>query len=163
MQNGEWNLVWISPGLNRLVRFRYFNRDVECIRTFFRRRFKYESAIYPRFKGSIGEGGKDEFRLDVVVEASGFGRREMKVLEQVWTPLVLTSFVLMLGSTRSLSRRASLSLSLMVRARKRKMKKRMKMEGMKWRIRQEGKTGNKLKTSYRGILWTRGQLQLIRS
>lgn len=60
----------------------YFNRDVECIRTFFRRRFKYESAIYPRFKGTIGEGGKDEFRLDVVVEASGFGRREMKVLEQ---------------------------------------------------------------------------------
>ncbi|KAI9445193.1 RIO1-domain-containing protein [Lactarius indigo] len=60
----------------------YFNRDVECIRTFFRRRFKYESAIYPRFKGSIGEGGKDGFRLDVIVEASGFGRREMKVLEQ---------------------------------------------------------------------------------
>jgi len=60
----------------------YFNRDVECIRAFFRRRFKYESAIYPRFKGSIGDGGKDEFRLDVVVEASGFGRREMKVLEQ---------------------------------------------------------------------------------
>ncbi|KAF8271389.1 RIO1-domain-containing protein [Lactarius quietus] len=60
----------------------YFNRDVECIRTFFRRRFKYESAIYPRFKATIGEGGKDEFRLDVVVEASGFGRREMKVLEQ---------------------------------------------------------------------------------
>ncbi|KAH8998976.1 RIO1-domain-containing protein [Lactarius hatsudake] len=60
----------------------YFNRDVECIRTFFRRRFKYESAIYPRFKGTIGEGGEDDFRLDVVVEASGFGRREMKVLEQ---------------------------------------------------------------------------------
>ncbi|KAH9082073.1 RIO1-domain-containing protein [Lactarius deliciosus] len=60
----------------------YFNRDVECIRTFFRRRFKYESAIYPRFKGTIGGGGKDDFRLDVVVEASGFGRREMKVLEQ---------------------------------------------------------------------------------
>ncbi|KAH9029215.1 RIO1-domain-containing protein [Lactarius hengduanensis] len=60
----------------------YFNRDVECIRTFFQRRFKYESAIYPRFKGTIGEGGQDDFRLDVVVEASGFGRREMKVLEQ---------------------------------------------------------------------------------
>ena len=154
MQNGEWNLVWDSPGLNRLVRFRYFNRDVECIRTFFRRRFKYESAIYPRFKGTIGEGGKDEFRLDVVVETSGFGRREMKVLEQVWIPLVLTNFVLMFGSTRSLSRRASLSLSLSltVRARKMKMKRGVKMGGMKWRIRQEGKTRNKLKTSYRGIL-----------
>ncbi|KAI0257553.1 RIO1-domain-containing protein [Lactifluus subvellereus] len=63
----------------------YFNRDVECIRTFFRRRFRYESAIYPRFKSTIGDGSKDDdnFRLDVVVEASGFGRREMRALEQV--------------------------------------------------------------------------------
>jgi hypothetical protein len=165
MQNGKWNLVWNSTGLNRLVRFRYFNRDVECIRAFFRRRFKYESAIYPRFKGTIGEGGKDEFRLDVVVEASGFGRREMKVLEQVWTPLVLTSIVLMLGSTRSLSRRASPSRNLMVTVRKmkRRTKRRMRMGGMKWRIHQVEKTRNRLKTSYRGILGTRGQLQLIRS
>jgi RIO kinase 2 len=65
------------------LRFRYFNRDVECIRTFFRRRFRYESAIYPKFKSTVGNGSKDGFRLDVVVEASGFGRREMKVLEQV--------------------------------------------------------------------------------
>jgi RIO kinase 2 len=57
---------------------------VECIRAFFRRRFRYESAIYPRFKSTVGDGGKDDgFRLDVIVEASGFGRREMKVLEQV--------------------------------------------------------------------------------
>lgn len=62
----------------------YFNRDVECIRAFFRRRFRYESAIYPRFKSTVGDGSsKDEgFRLDIIVEASGFGRREMKVLEQ---------------------------------------------------------------------------------
>jgi len=60
----------------------YFNRDVECIRTFFRRRFRYESAIYPKFKSTVGDGSKEGFRLDVVVEASGFGRREMKVLEQ---------------------------------------------------------------------------------
>ena len=67
------------------VGFRYFNRDVECIRAFFRRRFRYESAIYPRFKSSVGDGSskEDGFRLDVIVEASGFGRREMKVLEQV--------------------------------------------------------------------------------
>jgi hypothetical protein len=166
MQNGKWNLVWNSTGLNRLVRFRYFNRDVECIRAFFRRRFKYESAIYPRFKGTIGEGGKDEFRLDVVVEASGFGRREMKVLEQVWTPLgVPTSSVLTLGSTRSLSRRDSptRSRSLMVTVTKRKRRMRMRMRGMKRRIRQEGKTQNKLKTSHRGFLRARGQLELIRS
>ncbi|KAI0067723.1 RIO1-domain-containing protein [Artomyces pyxidatus] len=60
----------------------YFNRDVECIRTFFRRRFRYESAIYPRFKSTLNEGGEAEFKLDVVVAASGFGRREMRVLEE---------------------------------------------------------------------------------
>ena len=158
--------MWNSTGLNRLERFRYFNRDVECIRAFFRRRFKYESAIYPRFKGTIGEGGGDEFRLDVVVEASGFGRRDMKVLEQVWTPRVLTSFVLMLGSMRSPPRKDSLtrSRSLMVTVTKRRRRRRRRrMGGMKWKIRQEGKAQNKLKTSYRGILRARGQLQLIRS
>lgn len=63
---------------------RYFNRDVECIRTFFRRRFKYESKIYPRFRTILKEGdGETDFQLDVVVEASGFGRREMKVLQEV--------------------------------------------------------------------------------
>ncbi|KAI0274644.1 RIO1 family-domain-containing protein [Gloeopeniophorella convolvens] len=60
----------------------YFNRDVECIRTFFRRRFRYESAIYPRFKSTVSDGDTEGFRLDVVVEASGFGRREMKALEE---------------------------------------------------------------------------------
>jgi RIO kinase 2 len=59
---------------------------VECIRTFFKRRFRYESALYPRFKSTLSEGdaadGK-EFRLDVVVAASGFGRKEMQVLEEV--------------------------------------------------------------------------------
>ncbi|KAF9242874.1 RIO1 family-domain-containing protein [Melanogaster broomeanus] len=53
----------------------YFNRDVECIRTFFRRRFKYESALYPRFK--VIKAGDDKegegFRLDVM---------EQKVLQE---------------------------------------------------------------------------------
>ncbi|TFY83594.1 hypothetical protein EWM64_g426 [Hericium alpestre] len=60
----------------------YFNRDVECIRRFFRRRFRYESAIYPRFRSTMNEAGEDDFQLDVVVSASGFGRKEMKVLEE---------------------------------------------------------------------------------
>ena len=79
------------------VGFRYFNRDVECIRAFFRRRFRYESAIYPRFKSAVSDGsGKDDgFRLDVIVEASGFGRREMKVLEQVWGSFVYVNCALM--------------------------------------------------------------------
>ncbi|KAL1670632.1 RIO1 family-domain-containing protein [Schizophyllum commune] len=61
----------------------YFNRDVECIRTFFRRRFRYESALYPRFKTTVAKDGEGPgFQLDVEVAASGFGRREMKVLEE---------------------------------------------------------------------------------
>jgi RIO kinase 2 len=66
---------------------RYFNRDVECIRTFFRRRFEYESALYPRFKSTLKEKENgvegEDFRLDVVVAASGFKRRDMQMLEEV--------------------------------------------------------------------------------
>ncbi|KAF8633666.1 hypothetical protein AX15_001315 [Amanita polypyramis BW_CC] len=61
----------------------YFNRDVDCIRTFFRRRFQYESSLYPRFSKVLSEGLEPgSFRLDVVVEASGFGRKDMRVLEE---------------------------------------------------------------------------------
>ncbi|KAG6911913.1 hypothetical protein DXG01_000160 [Tephrocybe rancida] len=62
----------------------YFNRDVECIRTFFKRRFQYESALYPKFRKTMAEENPedgDNFRLDVVVAASGFGRKDQKVLE----------------------------------------------------------------------------------
>lgn len=64
---------------------RYFNRDVECIRTFFRRRFKYESALYPRFKTVKAEsnGEHDGFRLDVMVAASGFAKKDQNTLEEV--------------------------------------------------------------------------------
>ena len=80
------------PNSKRRPWYRYFNRDVECIRTFFRRRFRYESNLYPRFRSTInrneGErGAKDGdaggFRLDVVVAASGFKHNEQKVLEEV--------------------------------------------------------------------------------
>lgn len=64
-----------------MTSLRYFNRDVECIRTFFKRRFRYESALYPRFRKTMEE--EDGFKLDVMVEASGFGRKEMKMLEEV--------------------------------------------------------------------------------
>ena len=65
---------------------RYFNRDVECIRRFFRRRFRYESSIYPRFrtiKAEKSEDGSDEWHLDLVVCASGYDKGEQKVLEEV--------------------------------------------------------------------------------
>ncbi|KAH8914706.1 RIO1-domain-containing protein [Atractiella rhizophila] len=61
----------------------YFNRDVECIRKFFRKRFNYESNVWLRFSTILKEG-KREFELDVEVEASGWkGGKEGKVLEDV--------------------------------------------------------------------------------
>ncbi|KAF8140195.1 RIO1 family-domain-containing protein [Boletus edulis] len=62
----------------------YFNRDVECIRKFFKRRFKYESALYPRFNAVKPNDDKEGggFRLDVVVAASGFTKKDQKVLEE---------------------------------------------------------------------------------
>lgn len=65
------------------VTVRYFNRDVDCIRTFFKRRFRYQSALYPRFRKTVEDSGKQVFDLDVIVEASGFGRKELKALEEV--------------------------------------------------------------------------------
>ncbi|SCZ87391.1 BZ3500_MvSof-1268-A1-R1_Chr2-2g04857 [Microbotryum saponariae] len=58
----------------------YFNRDVSCIRTFFLRRFKYESALYPRFSTIMSEGAR-EFDLDVEVAASGFTKGDREVLQ----------------------------------------------------------------------------------
>lgn len=60
----------------------YFNRDVDCIRRFFRRRFKYESSVYPKFTTNLRDGVR-EFDLDVEVAASGFSKGERKVLEEV--------------------------------------------------------------------------------
>ncbi|CDO76638.1 hypothetical protein BN946_scf184868.g52 [Trametes cinnabarina] len=63
----------------------YFNRDVECIRRFFKRRFRYESSIYPRFRAINNEksgDGSEEWHLDLVVAASGYNQGEQKVLEE---------------------------------------------------------------------------------
>ena len=69
---------------DKLNCFRYFNRDVECIRTFFKRRFRYESSLYPRFRKTLEDPDQGPgFKLDVMVEASGFGKKDMKVLEEV--------------------------------------------------------------------------------
>ncbi|KAG6914584.1 hypothetical protein DXG01_016440 [Tephrocybe rancida] len=46
--------------------------------------FQYESALYPRFRKTMAEENSedgDNFRLDVVVAASGFERKDQKVLE----------------------------------------------------------------------------------
>ncbi|KAF9157565.1 hypothetical protein DFQ26_008597 [Actinomortierella ambigua] len=56
----------------------YFNRDVECIRVFFKRRFQYESLLYPKFKLDT----ERQFDLDVQVAASGFTKKQQQELEQ---------------------------------------------------------------------------------
>ncbi|KAI1293347.1 hypothetical protein EDD11_008434 [Mortierella claussenii] len=56
----------------------YFNRDVECIRVFFKRRFQYESLLYPKFKLDT----EREFALDVQVAASGFTKEKQQELEK---------------------------------------------------------------------------------
>ena len=58
----------------------YFNRDVECIRVFFKRRFGYESLLYPKFTKKHIER---EFDLDVQVAASGFTKKHQQELEEV--------------------------------------------------------------------------------
>ncbi|XP_066994504.2 serine/threonine-protein kinase RIO2 [Anabrus simplex] len=51
----------------------YFNRDVNCIRDFFKRRFGYESSLSPSFSDVMRED-----TLDVEVAASGFTRQMEK-------------------------------------------------------------------------------------
>ncbi|XGW24307.1 hypothetical protein V3C99_006031 [Haemonchus contortus] len=48
----------------------YFNRDVECVRTFFKRKFDYDSDDYPKFSDIVRK-----YNLDVELEASGFTKQ----------------------------------------------------------------------------------------
>ncbi|KND03264.1 atypical/RIO/RIO2 protein kinase [Spizellomyces punctatus DAOM BR117] len=57
----------------------YFNRDVDCIRAFFRKRFHYESKLYPKFTRDT----EREFSLDVEVAASGFTKKQQEELEKL--------------------------------------------------------------------------------
>lgn len=70
-----------DPESERFPSARFFNRDVACIRTFFRRRFRYESKLYPRFAAALQDESHPRLRLDAEVEASGFGKHEEKTLE----------------------------------------------------------------------------------
>nr|CAD7404486.1 unnamed protein product [Timema cristinae] len=53
----------------------FFNRDVNCIKDFFRRRFGYESSLHPTFNDIQREDD-----IDVEVSASGFTRQMEKDL-----------------------------------------------------------------------------------
>ncbi|WFD29284.1 non-specific serine/threonine protein kinase [Malassezia sp. CBS 17886] len=55
----------------------YFNRDVDCVRRFFRKRFRFESDEYPRFAevvASVAQRTQATPRLDALAHASGYGK-----------------------------------------------------------------------------------------
>jgi len=51
----------------------YFNRDVECVKTFFKRRFGFEAYINLTLKNV-----ECKKRLDKDLKASGFIKKELK-------------------------------------------------------------------------------------
>ncbi|KAK5224558.1 Serine/threonine-protein kinase rio2 [Exophiala xenobiotica] len=60
----------------------YFDRDVECVKRFFARRFGFTSTEEgPLFKDARKQLGREGRRLDVEVEASGFSKKMAKELE----------------------------------------------------------------------------------
>ncbi|XP_018306519.1 serine/threonine-protein kinase rio2 [Mycetomoellerius zeteki] len=58
----------------------YFERDVNCIRDFFKRRFGYESELYPTFQDISREDS-----IDTEVKASGFTRQIEKEIDAFLT------------------------------------------------------------------------------
>jgi RIO kinase 2 len=66
----------------------YFNRDVQCIKRFFERKYHFVSdEPGPFFADAVQEAGRGHGvrRLDVEVEASGFSRKMAKELERYMT------------------------------------------------------------------------------
>jgi hypothetical protein len=57
---------------------RYFDRDVNCIRDFFAKRYGYESRKNPRFSDIVREA-----QLDTMVQASGFTKKKMQEFEEM--------------------------------------------------------------------------------
>ena len=62
----------------------YFDRDVNCIKTFFKRRFNFTSEqLGPFFADAKKSAGKPgSRRLDIEAEASGFSKKMAKELER---------------------------------------------------------------------------------
>lgn len=59
----------------------YFNRDVQCVRDFFKRKFDFICDEYPKF-----EEIQRKHNLDVEVSASGFTKQMQLDLNQVGVP-----------------------------------------------------------------------------
>lgn len=56
----------------------YFDRDVQCIRTFFQRRFHFDGEEWPEFKDI-----QRKYNLDTELDASGFKKLTNKTLNKV--------------------------------------------------------------------------------
>ena len=66
----------------------YFDRDVECVARFFRRRFNFERSVKVYRRGDYQSVPHlkeitNEFKLDCSVQASGFSEEEEKLLLEV--------------------------------------------------------------------------------
>lgn len=57
---------------------RYFERDVNCIRSFFEKKLGYVSEDYPKFARDV----KREGSLDLLMGASGFNKKEIREFEK---------------------------------------------------------------------------------
>ncbi|KAG1669171.1 Serine/threonine-protein kinase RIO2 [Nymphon striatum] len=92
----EYNLMFTDSGKVRVIDFpqmisishpnaeSYFDRDVRCIREFFKRKFNYESELAPSFKDVLRED-----QLDVEISASGFTKDLETVLSSALDELKL--------------------------------------------------------------------------
>lgn len=56
---------------------RYFDRDVQCIRTYFKKKFNYVSELFPTFKDVLRQEN-----IDVEIEASGFTREMQQSFDE---------------------------------------------------------------------------------
>ena len=59
----------------------YFDRDVGCIRIFFKKQYKFEGTEWPSFAHVTQDLSKKK-SLDVLVEASGFSKGDLSLLDQ---------------------------------------------------------------------------------
>ncbi|XP_011501183.1 PREDICTED: serine/threonine-protein kinase rio2-like [Ceratosolen solmsi marchali] len=54
----------------------YFSRDVHCIQQFFRRRFSYESSLYPKFQDVLKKSNTNKTILKVILKSPSISDNE---------------------------------------------------------------------------------------
>jgi len=89
----------------------YFERDVECIRVFFKKRFSFESEAVPTFEGDCVR----RHTLDVEVEASGFSRENEAAFQEVQHSCFRSLiFSLLLNTPRILTAKMAVQMKMMM-------------------------------------------------